>query len=41
MKRTYEKPDVELLAVEEAYFFCTTPSPTHPSGLTDFDGEEW
>lgn len=41
MKRTYEKPEVELLAVEEAHFFCTTPPPTPASGLQDLEGEEW
>lgn len=41
MKRSYEKPDVELLRVEEANFFCTTPPPTTTNGLTDLDGEEW
>ena len=39
MKRTYEKPDVELLPVEEAHYFCTSPTP--PNGLPDLDGEEW
>lgn len=39
MKRAYEKPEVELLAVEEAHFFCTTPPPA--SGLEDLEGEEW
>ena len=38
MKRTYEKPDAELLVVEEANFFCTNPP---SNGLNDLDGEEW
>ena len=41
MKRIYEKPETELLLVEEAHFFCTTPAPEPTSGLTDLDGEEW
>ena len=42
MKQTYEKPDVELLTVKVAHFFCTNPAPaSESSGLKDLDGEAW
>jgi hypothetical protein len=41
MKRPYEKPDAELLAVEAANFFCTNQKAASSSGLQDLEGEEW
>lgn len=39
MRLVYEKPETEMIVVEEANFFCTTPVPTN--GLPEMEGEEW
>jgi hypothetical protein len=39
MRQVYEKPETEMIVVEEANFFCTTPVPTN--GLPEMEGEEW